>query len=296
MAEQWTVSTPTMLTFDAEVTRLRVRTVAGAVNVVAADGPARLEVTELEGPPLQITLDKGELVVTYEDLTWKDFSWKSLATFIGKWRESTRRRAVVSLAVPHLTRIELGSASSDTVISGIAAPVTVHSASGSTTLVGVSGPVDANTVSGSVHAQSVSGDLKVNTVSGELTVVEGASRNLKANSVSGPVTVDLARDNTTDVSLTNVSGEVALRIPAPANAQIHANTTSGDVSSAFDELRVGGTWGAKQLTGTLGNGSGKVKITTVSGSVALLRRPAPEDGGLDVTAPKALDFSKEDEA
>ena len=105
------------------------------------------------------------------------------------------------------------------------------------------------------------------------------------------VTVDLARDNTTDVSLTNVSGEVALRIPAPANAKIHANTTSGDVSSAFDELRVGGTWGAKQLTGTLGNGAGKVKITTVSGSVALLRRPAPEDD-----TPKALDFSKEDEA
>jgi hypothetical protein len=291
MAEQWTVSTPEKLTFDAEVTRLRVRTVAGAVNVVAADGPARLEVTEIEGPPLQITLDGGELVVTYEDLTWKDFSWKSLATFIGHWRESAHRRAVVSLSVPHGTRIELGSASSDTVISGIAAPVTVHSASGSTTLVGVSGPVDANTVSGSVHAQSVSGDLKVNTVSGELTVVEGASRTLKANSVSGPVTVDLARDNSTDVSLTNVSGEVALRIPAPANAQIRANTTSGDVSSAFDELRIGGTWGAKQLTGTLGNGSGKVKITTVSGSVALLRRPAPEDD-----TPKALDFSKEDEA
>ncbi|WP_042409174.1 DUF4097 family beta strand repeat-containing protein [Streptacidiphilus carbonis] len=291
MTEQWTVSTPEKLTFDAEITRLRVRTVAGAVNVVADDGPARLEVTEIEGPPLQITLERGELVVTYDDLTWKDFSWKSLATFIGKWREGVRRRAVVSLAVPHGTRIELGSASSDTVISGIAAPVTVHSASGSTTLVGVSGPVDANTVSGSVHAQSVSGDLKVNTVSGELTVVEGASRTLKANSVSGPVTVDLARNNNTDVSLNNVSGEVSLRIPEPTNAQVHANTTSGDVSSAFDELRMAGTWGAKQLTGTLGTGSGKVKITTVSGSVALLRRPAPEDD-----TPKALDFSKEDEA
>ncbi|MEY9967783.1 hypothetical protein ABIA33_005862 [Streptacidiphilus sp. MAP12-16] len=299
MSEQWTVSAPEKLTFDTEVTRLRVRTVAGAVNVVAAEGPARLEVTEIEGPPLQVTLDRGELTVSYDDLSWKDFSWKSLSHFVGQWR--SKRRAVVSLAVPARTRIELGSASSDTVISGVTAPVTVHSASGSTTLVRLAGPVDANTVSGSVRAQSVSGDLKVNTVSGELTVFEGTSGKLKANSVSGAMTVDLAHDNDTDVSLNNVSGEVAVRIPAPTDAEVHANTTSGDVSSAFEELHVGGAWGAKQISGTLGRGTGKLKITTVSGSVALLRRPAAEDDAPG-DAPRALDTApldfdkKEDQA
>jgi hypothetical protein len=290
MSEQWTVSAPEKLTFDDQVTRLRVRTVAGAVNVVAAEGPPRLEVTELEGPPLQITLTGGELVVTYEDLTWKDFSWTSLSQIIGKWRKTAKRRAVVSLAVPAGTRIELGSASSDTVISGISAPVTVHSAIGSTTLVRLTGPVDANSVSGSIRAQSLSGDLKFNTVSGELTVFEGTSRSIRANSVSGAITLDLAHDNATDVSLANVSGEVAVRIPAPTDTRVQANTTSGDVSSAFDELHVGGTWGAKQLTGTLGRGTGKLKITTVSGSVALLRRPAPEDEApADAAATAAID-------
>ncbi|MFC1412104.1 DUF4097 domain-containing protein [Streptacidiphilus sp. N1-12] len=292
MSEQWTVSAPQKLTIDGEVTRLRVRTIAGAVNVVAADGPARIEVTELEGPPLTVTLVDGELTVTYDDLTWKDFSWKSLLPFLRKWSEHARRRAVVSLTVPAGAKVELGSASSDTVISGITAPVTVHSASGSTTLVGLSGKVEANTASGSVQAQGVSGDLRVNTVSGELTVFEGTGGSIKANSVSGAVTVDLAQDNTIDVNLTNVSGEVAVRIPAPSDAKVHANTTSGSVSSAFDELHVGGSWGAKQLTGTLGKGTGKLKITTVSGSVALLRRPAPEDDA----APLALDFNKEDQA
>lgn len=304
MSEQWTVSAPEKLSFDGTVTRLRVRTVAGAVNVVAAEGPARLEVTELEGPPLRVTLEKGELEVTYEDLTWKDFSWKSLSDIIGRWRSATRRRAVVSLTVPAGTRIELGSASSDTVISGITAPVTVHSASGSTTLVRLSGPVEANTVSGGIQAQSLSGDLKFNTVSGELTVFEGTSSSIKANSVSGAITLDLAHDNATDVSLNNVSGEVAVRIPAPTDTRVHANTTSGSVSSAFDELHVGGTWGAKQLTGTLGKGTGKLKITTVSGSVALLRRPAPEDespGSPSDTPPAAIDtiapnLTKEDPA
>jgi hypothetical protein len=294
MTEQWTVSAPETLTFEGEITRLRVRTIAGAVNVVAAEGPARLEVGEIEGPPLSVTRHGGELTVTYEDLTWKDFSWKGLLPFLSRWTHGPRRRAVVSVTVPAGTRIELGSASSDTVISGITAPVTVHSASGSTTLVGLSGPVDANTVSGSVQAQGVSGDLKVNTVSGELTVFDCTSGSLKANSVSGAVTVDLAHDNATDVSLNNVSGEVSVRIPAPAHAEVRANTTSGDVSSAFDELHVGGTWGAKQLTGTLGKGTGKLKITTVSGAVALLRRPAAENDA-PADAPRAIASDKSDD-
>jgi DUF4097 and DUF4098 domain-containing protein YvlB len=189
----------------------------------------------------------------------------------------------------------VGSASSDTVVSGTTGQVTVHSASGTTTLVGLSGPVDANTVSGSVHAQAVSGNLKVNTVSGELTVFEGAGGTIKANSVSGPVTVDLAHDNAIDVHLNNVSGEVAVRIPAPTDAQVHANTTSGDLSNAFDELHVGGGWGAKQITGTLGKGTGKLKITTVSGSVALLRRPAAEDDA-PADAPLSIEFDKEDQS
>ena len=288
---EWSIDAPRTLTIEQPVDRLKVRTITGAVNVVAVDGPTRLEVSEIEGPPLKISLEDGELTVTYEDLVWKDFQWKNLSAAINRWR--TKRRAVVSLAVAPGTRIELGTASSDTVISGITAPVTVHSANGAITLVRLTGPVEANTVSGNVQAQSVSGDLKVGTVSGELTVFEGTSGKLKANSVSGAMTLDLAHGSGTDISLTNVSGEVAVRLPAPTDAQVRANTTSGDLSNAFDELRIGGTWGARQVTGTLGKGTGTLKITTVSGAVALLRRPATEDDA-PADAPHALDFGKTD--
>lgn len=300
MSEQWTVNAAEKLTFDREVTRLRVRLIAGAVNVVATEGPARLEVGEIEGPPLEVTLKGGELTVGYEDLTLKDFSWKGLQPFFAKWTHTGKRRAVVSLAVPAGTRIELASVSSDTVISGITAPVSVHSVSGATTLVGLAGRAEANTVSGSIQAQGVSGDLKVKTVSGELTVFDCTSGTLRANSVSGPVTVDLAYDNATDISLSNISGDVAVRIPALAHTEVRADTTIGDVSSAFDELHLTSTWGAKQFTGKLGQGTGKLKITTVSGAVALLRRPAPEDDA-PRDAPRAIEsdaieFTKEDQA
>ena len=63
---------------------------------------------------------------------------------------------------------------------------------------------------------------------------------------------------------------------------MEANTASGTVSNAFEDLRVSGQWGAKKITGRLGAGSGSLKATTVSGSIALLRRPPAEDEPWDV--------------
>jgi DUF4097 and DUF4098 domain-containing protein YvlB len=289
MSERWTVSEPGKLAFDDRITQVRVHVIAGAVNVVAGSGPAYLEVSELSGPPLEVSLEDGRLTVTYEDLQWSDFSWKSLPHFIDRWRR--KRHAVVSLAVPAEAAVEVGSVSADVVVSGTTGRTTVHGASGDTTLVRLSGPVDAHSVSGNVQAQAVSGELKVSTVAGGFTVIEGAGNRVRGNTVSGPVTVDLDRCGAADLQLNTVSGEVAVRMPHPADAEVRADTTSGQVSTAFDELRVSGTWGAKRVTGRLGNGSGRLRITTVSGAVALLRRPepdAPEDGPGD----GQVDFGK----
>ncbi len=95
--------------------------------------------------------------------------------------------------------------------------------------------------------------------------------------------VDLDPEGPTDVQLTNVSGEIAIRLPHPADADVEANTASGKISNAFDDLRVHGQWGAHRVTGRLGAGTGKLRATTVSGSIALLRRPQPEDEPADST-------------
>jgi hypothetical protein len=89
--------------------------------------------------------------------------------------------------------------------------------------------------------------------------------------------VDLDPEGPTDVRLTSVSGEIAIRLPQPADAEVEANTASGTISNAFDGLRVRGQWGAHKVTGRLGAGTGKLRATTVSGSIALLRRPPRED-------------------
>ncbi|OIJ86025.1 DUF4097 family beta strand repeat-containing protein [Streptomyces colonosanans] len=269
---EWSVAEPRKLTFDAPVTALHVRIVNGTVNVVGTDeGSTRLEVSEVEGPPLTVTQQDGTLTVAYDDLPWKGFL---------KWldRRGWRRSAVVSLAVPASTRVEVGVIGANAMVSGIDGSAEVKGVTGETTLVGLSGPIRATTVSGSVEAQGVAGELRLNSVSGDLTVIEGACPLVKADSVSGSIILDLdPTSGPTDARLTNVSGEIAIRLPHPVDAEVEANTASGAVSNAFEDLRMSGQWGAKRITGRLGGGNGRLQATTVSGSIALLRRPPTED-------------------
>ncbi|MER7622701.1 DUF4097 family beta strand repeat-containing protein [Streptomyces sp. NPDC126503] len=275
---EWSVTEPTKLTPAGPVTRLQVRVVNGAVNVVGTEeATARVEVSEIEGPPLIVSQEGSTLTVSYEDLHWKG---------ILKWldRRGMRRRAVVSVAVPAGVDVEVGVVGAEAVVSGIRGRTEVRGVTGDTTLVGLSGPVRAETVSGALEAQSVTGALRVNSVTGDVTVIEGAGASVTADTVSGDMVIDLAgagQDGPpADIRLTSVSGEVAIRLPHPGDARVEATTTSGSLSNAFEDLRVGGQWGAKSLTGTLGSGRGTLKATTLSGSIALLRRPEPdEDAG-----------------
>ncbi|MEW2565545.1 DUF4097 family beta strand repeat-containing protein [Streptomyces sp. NPDC047070] len=280
---EWSVAEPRKLTFDEPVTALHVRIASGTVNVVGIDeGPAHLEVSSIEGPPLIVTQENGTLTVAYEDLPWKGFL---------KWldRKGWHRSAVVSLAVPARTRVEVGVVSATAMVSGIDGRTVVKGISGDTTLVGLSGPVRADTVSGNVEVQALTGDLRLNSISGDLTVIEGSSPSVRVDSVSGSVIVDLdPAGRSSDIRLTSISGEIAVRLPHPADAEVEVDSASGTVSSAFEDLRIDGRWGAKKITGRLGAGNGRLKATTVSGSIALLRRPPAEDEPWD----EEVDFEK----
>ncbi|MGK5529021.1 DUF4097 family beta strand repeat-containing protein [Streptomyces sp. URMC 129] len=271
MAEksEWSVGEPRTLTFDdRRVEELSVRVAGGTVNVVGTDDPvARVEIAEVTGPPLVVRAEGGRLTVAYDDLPWQGFlTWLD--------RKGRRRSAVVSVSVPATTRLTVGVVGASAVVSGIAGPTEVRGVSGHTTLVGLGGPVRAETVSGDVDAQALGGALRFASVSGDLTVVDAQGHVLSGESVSGDMLVDLAPSSLPpDIRLSTVSGELALRLPEPFDARVSATTAAGAVSSAFPALPVTGGWGARQAGGTLGSGAGMVRCSTVSGPIALLRRP-----------------------
>ncbi|MBT2406750.1 MULTISPECIES: DUF4097 family beta strand repeat-containing protein [unclassified Streptomyces] len=304
MAEQttWSVAEPQKLTFEEPVTELRVRVVGGTVNVVAADeGPARLEVAEVDGPPLHVVQEGGVLTISYEDLPWngsqgfkkwfEDKPWKAWSSS-ASGRKAWERRATVTLTVPASTHVQLAAVTATAFVSGVSGGTEVNGVSGDATLVGLSGKVKAHTVSGSVEAQSLTGELGFRSVSGGLTVVDGAGGIVRADSVSGDMLIDLALDpavpRPVEIQLNSVSGQVAIRLPHPADARVEANTATGGVSNAFEDLRVSGQLGAKRITGTLGAGTGTLRATTVSGAIALLRRPAADTPATPIALDKKV--------
>ncbi|ARQ68585.1 DUF4097 family beta strand repeat-containing protein [Streptomyces marincola] len=282
---EWSVTEARTLTFDdGLIDELDVRVVNGAVNVVGTEGTAaRVEIADVAGPPLSVRLDGGSLTIAYDDLPWRD---------VLKWldRKGRRRAATVSVSIPSRSRLSVGVVGASAVIGGVSGRTDVRGVSGSTTLVGLDGRVRAETVSGDVEAQALGGRLTFSTVAGNLTVIDSTPPGLKADSVSGDMVVDLADgDAPADVRLNTVSGEIAVRLPESAGARVSAGTAGGVISSAFPELTVSGLWGARQLSGTLGTGAGAVHCSTVSGPIALLRRPPAEPGPAAAASPSRKD-------
>jgi hypothetical protein len=268
---QWKIDTPTTMEFD-DVTALRVRLVGGSVAVLAAEGTSSLEVSSLEGDPLQVTYDNGLLTIAHENLSWEGLL---------KWLRPQRHAATVTVSVPRKTPAQVGVVNAAAVVSGIGARTSVKSVSGGITLDGVAGEVDANTVSGPLEAQGINGRLNFTTVSGDLTLADGWLERLDTNGVSGDVTADVDLDPLGGVNVTTVSGEVVLRLPAQADAQVNLHSVSGDVRSEFTELRRSSAPASRSVSGSLGAGSGHVSVTTMSGRVMLLRRAGSDDTRAD---------------
>ncbi|MGY1437960.1 DUF4097 family beta strand repeat-containing protein [Streptomyces reniochalinae] len=270
----WQITEPWRIDFDDPVTELDVRVVGGTVNVVGTqETTTRVEVGEVEGPPLLVRREGGRLIVAYEDLPWGGFL---------KWldRKGRRRKAEVSVRVPADVALSVGVVGATAVVSGIHGGTKVAGVSGATTLVGLRGPVTAETVSGDVETQRLSGPLRFSTVSGDLTCVDGALGTITADSVSGAIILDLnssRADGPAAIRLSSVSGELAVRLPADADLTVEAQSAGGAVSSAFERLTTTG-WGCRRVAGALGGGRGALQANSVSGGVALLRRPPGADG------------------
>ncbi|RAY13440.1 hypothetical protein DPM19_20480 [Actinomadura craniellae] len=267
---QWTIDEPTTLGFDG-VVALKATLVAGGVSVLAGDGPPSLEITEVAGPPLVVAHEAGMLSVTHQNLSPDGLlKWlrEQLAEGVGAGR------AVITVTVPHDCPVQLNLGAADAVVTGLTARTSIRSAAGDITLDGVTGRIDASTVSGDVAAQGLAGAVGFTSVSGDLAVAGGSVDKLTARTVSGRISADIDLVGAGQVQVHTVSGEVALRLPESASADVDLNSAAGEIDTSFPRLEPVERPLLKGVAGRLGTGSGRLSVTTVSGGVTLLSRPA----------------------
>jgi hypothetical protein len=269
---RWTVDAPQRLTFTDPVQRLDVHLVSGRLNVVATDGPARVEVTRASQQPLLIEHRDGCLSVRHERVPkWPGFLWW-LSQF------GRRFRVDVSIAVPAHATAVLRLVAGSVLVSGLRERTQVDVTSGEVTLMGLRGRIIAKLVSGPVEALGVGGDLSMETISGELLLADSSARRVQATTVSGSITCDLDNPAGSEIRLGTTSGSVTVRVREDSDLAVHLHTTSGRITSAFPQIRTGeGLSWSKNGEGVLGAGGGQLWASSTSGSVALLARPVDEE-------------------
>ncbi|WP_433126974.1 DUF4097 family beta strand repeat-containing protein [Micromonospora sp. CA-240977] len=270
MAE-WTVESPQRLTVDGPVTRLDVRLVSGRLNVVAADGPTRIDVSQVGRRPVLIEHADGRLSIRQE----RGRSWSDVL----RWFRMIHRypRVDVSVAVPADVLADLGLVAGSVVASGLRRQTTVHVTAGQITLMGLRGNTTAHITSGPLEALGVRGDLTLQTVSGEVILADSAADRVRAQTVSGAITCDLDNPRRSEIQLTTISGSITVRVREDSDLAVQLQTAAGRITSGFPQVRAS-TFPQSHCAGVIGAGDGKLWASATSGSIALLARAVDHDG------------------
>jgi DUF4097 and DUF4098 domain-containing protein YvlB len=220
----WTVTSPQTIDVDG-VESLKLGIVAGRFDVVThEDTVTRIEVSEVHGDPLAITLDNGKLEIRHQ--LHGPQGW--FKNFLGTVNQNSNNSVAISIAVPAAVRVEAGTVNGDGLVSGLNSETRLNTVAGSLMADGTSGILHVNTVSGEVIIRSHNGVLTAKSVSGEVTA-SGHFTNIRANTVSGNMSFDL-KGYTRDFGANSVSGDVTLRLPGDVGVDIVAKSATGAVT------------------------------------------------------------------
>lgn len=135
-------------------------------------------------------------------------------------------------------------------------------------------PFDANldsieTVNGEIEIAGISGDVSADTTNGDIQVSD-LKGSLDADTVNGGVhaTFESLGGNQRVVAET-VNGRITLRLPADASASIDASTVNGGIDADDFGLQVDKGFLGRDLSGDIGGGDARIKVSTVNGSIKI---------------------------
>ncbi|NNC12201.1 DUF4097 family beta strand repeat protein [Planctomonas sp. JC2975] len=266
--ERWLIMPGDSKTIDLEIVRkLKVSLIGGQVDVIGHDDPsARVEVTNVSGKEIKVSIDGDVLEVDHPQWRWDNF-----IEVFRSWRG--KAEADVTILVPRDVALTLGVVSATALVSGLVTDAKLNTVSGEITTDGVIGDLDLNTVSGELTTRDHRGEVAAHTVSGDITV-SGSVPKFSVDSVSANVYLDLF-DVPFDVRTNSVSGDVTIRLDDSVGVRYRINTVSG-VAHLDGTTIVRGSMG-KTFTHQTGSLEGRwldLSVNSVSGNLSVVRRSA----------------------
>src|SRR2546429_114544 len=231
-----------------------------------------------DGHEVRITGRSRDGLEAYADLRISVPAGKNVALYLGVGKAFvTNVEGVIRVSV----------ASADVSADRTRGTLRVSTGSGHVDLRDGTGDVSLETGSGDITVSGTSGTrLHLNTGSGGVTLRDGKASDLKVETGSG----DIEATNTSgdevsfetgsgnvDVALVTTfrslrietgSGDVTLKVPQTLGAQVDLDTGSGDIDLGGLTLQVR-RLEHDHITGTIGDGSGRLSVETGSGNVRL---------------------------
>lgn len=175
----------------------------------------------------------------------------------------------IRLSVLETAEVNVSTTSGDIWIDKADASVSCASTSGQITVSGGEGDRDISSTSGDIWVKELRGCAQVNSTSGEINV-SGEQGYGRMGTTSGDVSLSLA-ELFGDISVSTISGEVAIELPGEVSLEFEADTVSGDIRTFFDDALSFSKKG-NHAAGTVGGGERKVDISTTSGDVRIEKR------------------------
>jgi hypothetical protein len=223
----------------------------------------------------------------------------------GRGRDGLEAYADLRVGVPRGKSVSLNLGVGKAFVSNVEGDIRVYVASADVATDRTKGSLRVSTGSGNVDLRTALGDVNLETGSGDITVsgVDGASLRLETG--SGNVTLSDAKASTmhvetgsgdidatsssgdalsfetgsgdvdvaliatfSSVHIETGSGDVTLKVPPTLGAEVDLDTGSGDIDLGGLTLQVRRI-AHDHVTGTLGDGKGRVSVETGSGNVHL---------------------------
>lgn len=195
----------------------------------------------------------------------------------------------LTIKVPEGSRVQFEGVSTDVVVANVSGGSHIRTVSGGVEVSRIAEQLIVNSVSGDIEAKDVTGRVRLATISGDMELELGAT-DVEVDTVSGDVDLDMKAFDAVlgksvsgeievagellprgRVDLTSVSGDIDLDLTKPVNARVVIRAGfGGEIDNRLDETEPKNIFPSQQeLETVLGDGSGHVRISTVSADIRL---------------------------
>lgn len=279
------MTAPLYVAAGEEVDERRSVSAQGVVEIHNTRG--EVEITGWDKDEVHVS---GELDDLAEELIFEvDGEFTLIRVKMPKRNISWGDGSDLEIRIPVKSRVDFNGVSTDLKFTNIEGGTSIHSVSGDIRADHIAKRLLINSVSGNVEVRDTTGKAKITTVSGDLRL-DLRSTEVSINTVSGEIDMDLAEfdslmvstisgeleisghlNDSGSISMSSVSGDIELRLTGPVNARIDARAgPGGDIDNDMTEDEPRDIFPAQmELKSTAGDGSGRIRIKTVTGDISL---------------------------